>query len=86
MSKALTVYLKDIFGYSKVEEVDPITAEAILANISPDLPADEQQLDIEFRDLYLKHHGLRAKMTCEQFSNTPLYKKVSHANSYGRVA
>jgi len=85
-SKELIKYLKEVFGYSTVEEVDPITAEAILANISPDNPPEEQVLDLEFRDLYLKHHGLKAKMTCQRFAKTKHYRMASYANAYGRKA
>ena len=75
-SKKLLKYLKEIFGYSKVEDVDPVTAESILANISPNYPLEEQELDLEFRDLYLKLHGLKAKMTHVQFQKTSLFKKA----------
>ena len=84
-SKALIKYLKNIFGYSTVEEVDPITAEGILANISPNNPPEEQVLDLEFRDLYLKHHGLKAKMTHAQFQKTSLFKKALKGVDYGRA-
>lgn len=65
-------YLKDVWGYQRVEDIDSLTASNFIDNIECEPTPGEYVCDRELWSAYCKLKGIKAGMTLEQF------KRVRH--------
>lgn len=60
-------YLKDCWGYDKVEEMDELTACCIIENIESEMSPGDFVCDREIWKAYCKAKGIKAGLTSKQF-------------------
>jgi hypothetical protein len=60
-------YLKDVFGYERVEDVDSATAHAFVDNIECEPTPGEYGCDRELWKAYCQLKGIKEGMTADQF-------------------
>jgi hypothetical protein len=61
-------YLKDIWGFELVEDIDSHTAAQFIDNIECEPTPGEYTCDRELWKAYCQHKGIRETMTFAQFS------------------